>query len=389
MALVRLPTPQLISTIPAQPLAGQMNALNESVAGIGHLHLEGGPGTKTLSAAGGGAIVWANSGTPVFANAGTTLRLGLQDASLVNFMESGTFDVYADLVGGSATIPTNGWLTTVMTSGSKTLSHGDVFATAWKMLSRAGTDTVSAQRTYAFPWSSGLGYNFSVAVWPHGAHNTGTGNSRQEEIPVAFIRFDDGTYGWISGTAPCMQPSGSNSAFSGISTATTPDEYAAVVALSFRATISHFAFLPNNLSGTTNFSVSILSDPWGTPTDIPGMPVAWSAQKLYQVQNAAVLISHLPTPLTVEAGVPVAVSWWPTASSSNFSYFAVTSGYGAILKKALPFSVAKVAARTDHTGPFVETSVDHFPLLGLYLSHLEAGGSIQPKLHEYRRRRVS
>ncbi len=97
-----------------------MDGAGESQAFIGKVFLEAGTGSKTISSA-GGKIRW-RSGTVTFANAGTNFRIGIQDVASTG-LEDGTFDVYADLVGGTDTITGSADQLTAMETGTKTISH--------------------------------------------------------------------------------------------------------------------------------------------------------------------------------------------------------------------------------------------------------------------------
>ena len=70
---------------------------------------------------------------PAFSNGSTNLRIGLQDVTPATGFEDGTFDVYADLVGGTDTIAEDVILATPMESGTKTVTHGDLLAIAIEM----------------------------------------------------------------------------------------------------------------------------------------------------------------------------------------------------------------------------------------------------------------
>ena len=77
----RLFIPPNDSSITAIPSAAMtIDAAVEAVHYTGQVFLEAGSGSKTISSA-GGKIHWRTSGTVTFANAGTTIRIGLQDVS--------------------------------------------------------------------------------------------------------------------------------------------------------------------------------------------------------------------------------------------------------------------------------------------------------------------
>src|SRR4030095_12915179 len=95
-----------------------MNAATAKTAMIGRVYISGRPGSaKTIIAAVGGSISF-RTGTVTFANAGTTIDLGIQDVDTANgptARPDGSFDVSRTLTGGTDTISSNTWTTFAMT----------------------------------------------------------------------------------------------------------------------------------------------------------------------------------------------------------------------------------------------------------------------------------
>ena len=138
----RIPSTHITRT--TNPSGITLDATGETCFMIGHLMLEN-PlgGSKTISSAGGGSIVW-RTGAVTFANASTTFRVGLQDLSTSSApaQGDGTFDVQAAFTGGGGGVTASSVQTSVMTTGTKTLSHGDKIAISFSMAARGGTDSV-------------------------------------------------------------------------------------------------------------------------------------------------------------------------------------------------------------------------------------------------------
>src|SRR5512146_744096 len=112
-----------------------LNAAGYKTAFIGNVYISGRPvGAKTISAAGGGSISFT-PGTNTFADAGTNLRVGIQDADTSNspVVPDGTHDVYADLVPGSVTLTGGTWYEADMSSGTKSITHGQEIAIVFEM----------------------------------------------------------------------------------------------------------------------------------------------------------------------------------------------------------------------------------------------------------------
>src|SRR5688500_19686033 len=76
-----------------------IDAVGESLTIIGQLSIEGNATGKVLSAAGGGSFFYVAGTSVNIDNAGSTLRVGLQDVDLTTGLEDGVFDVYADVTG--------------------------------------------------------------------------------------------------------------------------------------------------------------------------------------------------------------------------------------------------------------------------------------------------
>jgi hypothetical protein len=207
-----------------------MDANGESVAGIGQIFLEGGAagGTKTISNV--GKIYWKTAGS-TFANAGTNVRVGLQDVSTTTGLEDGTFDVYQDLVGGTDTIAANSVIITTMDTGTKTITHGDVVAVCVEMTTRGGVDTINVIRE-----SNPVGIGSGL---PYATGDTGTLSKTGNNIPIFLIEFDDGTLGWFNpGHYLVGNLYATSQSTIDFSNGSTPDEYAAVFKVPFKCSIN-------------------------------------------------------------------------------------------------------------------------------------------------------
>ena len=225
----------------------------------GHLFIEGRGTGKVLSAAGGGSITF-RTGTVTFAAVGpaSTLDVGLQDLTAspsgLKAEPDGNYDVKATLTSGVDTIGSNAWKTAVMTSGTKTLSHGDLIGIVMDLTARSSSDSVT--------WTtiSALMNRPASNVYLAGAWGIGP----QADLPLAYITFDDGTLGVLY--------SADYAAF-GVAAAetfqdsTNPDERGLLLQVPWNCKAEGARFYCNNSGVSTNdFELRIFSDPLGTPS---------------------------------------------------------------------------------------------------------------------------
>ena len=152
-------------------------------------------GAKTIRA-GAGRVHWATVTSTTFGNAGTTLRVGIQDPSTTLTPGQGDDsvpDVYADLVGGTAVLADNTNYQTDMTVGTKTLTHGQIVCVQFDMRSRVAPDQVKIAAL-----KSDLGATRSN--FPGIAMGT-LGALAQISVacPLVGLEFEDGTVGWVMG----------------------------------------------------------------------------------------------------------------------------------------------------------------------------------------------
>lgn len=230
-----------------------LGAANDIVSIVGRIMLEGGTagGSKTLSAVGGGQLFFRPTSS-AFANAGTNLRVGLQDVNAAG-NQDGTYDTYADLIGGTDVLPSSASIySTPMESGSKTVSHGDYLAVCFEFTSRGGSDQVTIQ---------GLSSSSQATPdqIPYAIRNT----LRDRVVPYVCIVFDDGTVGWFSAN---MYGIISTTNFN--STSTGADEIGTLFKLPFSCKVQQVYLSMSATNVTADFDIILYADPLGTPTVI-------------------------------------------------------------------------------------------------------------------------
>lgn len=344
-----------------------IDAAGESVAGIGRIVLEGRTGSKTISAAGGGSII-VRVNTFTFANAGTNFRIGIQDVASTG-LEDTTYDVRADLTGGGGGLTASALNNIVMTTGTKTITHGDYVAVVIELTTRAGVDTVGISR-------SSVPFPNATMLAPWGSLDNGSLAKTANPLPVTIV-FDDGSLGWFE-----FLPLGYNwvSAFpvNSINSGTTPDEICAVFSLPFSGHIDLVGMYLASLFTTDTFEYVLYADPLGTPSVIQTITVD-PAMSAGNSATQQAFMEQLTTPLSFTAGVKYGFSYRPTSAGTiNSSYVDLTTGLD-MLKRVTPFSTIQIASRSDQTGAFTEIQPYYMPLIFLNLSQLDdsvSGGSV-------------
>jgi hypothetical protein len=342
---------------PAQILSNTtatLNAAGESVAVIGYVNLSTGPGTsKVLSAAGSGKIHWCPGAGNVFSDAGTTLRLGINDVGATG-LEDGTHDVFADLVGGTDTITDSEMAAVTMESGTKTITHGDLIAVVIEMTARGGADSVVVNR-----YSTAVG-----AISPHTTVDSGSGPAKLNGSPPRVgIEFDDGTIGWFDTCPPAISLGTGN-----IGTGSTPDEYALVFQVPFKA-VAHglWAWL-TGVSAVDDFEVILYSDPLGTP--VAQRTIAQDADLIDTTGNAQ-WSRPFTSAFTLEPNTTYAVAFRPT-TGNTLSLSRLRFGTnGANLRKATMLGTNwSQYSRSDNSGAFGSQDTTFLPMLGVWLGQL-------------------
>lgn len=349
----------LVSPIPNSPFfdpvnygALPINLAGYSLAAVGYLYLSSGPGTsKTISAAGSGKVHWLTGASITFANAGTTLRVGVQDVNTTTGIEDTTFDVYGDFVGGTDTITADAVNTVTMESGTKTITHGDLVAVVLEMTSRAGADTVSVVRAT------------SSMVQPYLTWDNGSGPQRISSAAMVSIQFDDGTIGYF-GAGFFALDTETPTAYGSSS---TPDEHALVFRLPFEASATGlFAKLASMASGD-DFELILYSDPLGTPV------AERTITQDMDIGGGGLFYDRpFTTAYTLAANTDYAIALRPT-TGNTLSYQRLTfgSGNGNLRQATMLGTNWYYAARTNQTGAFGSTDTTLLPLFGVYLGQLD------------------
>jgi hypothetical protein len=344
-----------------------LNAVDEATHFIGTLFLPGRTGSKTISAAGSGKIHWLPGASITFANASTNLRVGIQDVDTGGkpARGDGTFDVYADLVGGTDTITAHTFRSTTMETGTKTIAHGDKIAIVFDLTGFGGADSVLVR-------AASVGTLAATGVT---LETSGPTYTAQASLPIAVIEFDDGTFGWLDGSWVTSTSSGSALTSSNtVQTGSTPDEYCNVFRFDSEVAIDGLWCLAGSTVDATDFELVLYSDPLGAPSEIEAITVDGNQ---LQSGSTRVFILPLATIRTLAAGTVYAVAIKPTtANSMTISQFSVAAA-GHL--GALPLGAdCYMATRSDETGAFSATTTARIfagvRICGLHDGTAGAGG---------------
>lgn len=329
-----------------------MDAAGESTAYIGQLQWEDG-GSHTVSSA-GGKIHWMPPVSATFANAGTTIRIGIQDVVLTTGIEDGSFDVYKDLVGGTDPIAGAAPIATAMANGTKTIANNDIIAVVIEMTSRGGADAVAPGRVS------------SLGTLPYCTVDTGSGPGKNASAPLCMVEADDGALGifYAAITIPCGISTTSFNNGSAI------DEYAIVFEVPVKCVIDALCGFIGEIDSGETGNLLLYTDPTGTPT--LQRTASIDPDVIGQVAAAVTGIIVPITEYTLEVGTLYAISYQAT-SAGNRSISRLTTHTNANLRKFSFFGTTLLGgSRADNTGAFSTTS-DNWPNLGFLIKELDDG----------------
>lgn len=338
-------------------------AANERRAVVGKVYMadRGAGGARTISNA-GGKIHWL-PGTTTFANAGTSLDIGIQDVSVSagpTPQPDGTFNVKATYVGGTDTITASAWNSAAMESGTKTITHGDLISIVFDMTARGGADSVIQQmvaggQTSGWPVSN----TYTAAAW---AASGITG------AIICAIEFDDGTFATLFGIPPLSALTAEV-----YSDATNPDERGNVFRVPFNCKVGGFRAFVKPTDATSDFTVAIYSDPFGTPAVVSGSSVTVLAETVGKAGSTLELWIPLAAEVTLQKNTDYVIAVkadgagnvaMTAVSVANANYKNLMISGGATVSKT---------TRNNGTGAFAAATPTSFYPLFLELSKILVG----------------
>jgi hypothetical protein len=320
-----------------------MDLATEGVHLVGNLFLPGRTGSKTISAAGGGQLLWLTGASAVFTNGSTGLRVGIQDVSSSGQPAHGdhSFDVYADLVGGVDALTSSTWKTVSMGTGTKTIAHNDKICIAFEMLTRGGSDSVPIRGASSHATQGWPGTTLVTA---------GPAYSAQAQIPNALIVFDDATFGWIKGSWITSTGAVFTSTNVQVGTAVA-DEWCNILRFPFPVTIDGLWVGAGFNPSTVDCELILYEDPLGTPNALETLTI--DADHV-QVNTRRVVELQLPAPRALDANTDYAVALRPTTANvvgmTNFD----TNSEAHMIAHPLGTN-CYLGKRLDQTGAFTGT----------------------------------
>lgn len=359
---VRSPENLLDSAAPAI-FSLTIDAVGEYVDFWGHVYWDGAPTSKVLSSA-GGAIVLRFHSSNTFANASTNLRIGIQDVNATTGTPArgdGTYDVQADLVGGTDTITNSVLRSTAMESGTKTISHGQLIAIRIEMTARGGVDSVQVSHS---------GPNNIAYSYPGITHNTAS-PAAAFNTPIVQLVADDGTAGWLVGAT--LMETATNRVFD--SATATADEYASIIQFPIELSICGLCFMGQWTTAGGLCKAILYSDPLGTP--VAEREVTIDTDQKHEAQSRIVRVLFASA-YTVPANTKIALSLQPQDASGDVSTYEIALGSAITgrMKQHQPLGGTwSKGTRLDATGALTEDA-DAIMLIGALVDGITvaAGG---------------
>jgi hypothetical protein len=244
----------------AMAASGAINAY------IGYLYIDGRATGKVLSQAGGGKIFWLSGSGNVFANAGTTVDVGIQGVDVstgVPVRPNLTFSTKKTLTGGTDSVPSSTWQGFAMGTGSVTLNHGDLVAIVFNMTGRGGSDTF---RVVINQWNLMQG----ATGMPANAVSANSGSTWSNLASTDFpgpchILFDDGTLGTLQAIPgqPLLPTPVSGGEVDTFANGTNPNERGTIFQVPWDCKVDMFQHRLSASASTGDMTWTLYSDPLG------------------------------------------------------------------------------------------------------------------------------
>jgi len=316
-------------------------ATGDAVCYVGTIILENpNASAKTISAAGGGSITW-RTGTVTNANAGTTFDVGIQDVSTATAPSQGdgVYDVKATYSGAGA-LASNTAYTTTMSSGSKSITNGQMICVSFTMSARGGTDSVVIANSYG----DYLGNAQLLPAVTKGT--TGSFVRTSNALPNCYIKFDDGTIGWFYGAYYTNVGTTSFLFNSGTGTA---DEYGNLIQVPYTFEASGVSVVVYSASSSADYEVILYTDPLGTPTAVRTLTV--DATQIAVTSSLSPANIAFTTPYKLKANTPYALTVRPT-TANNLQVSYIDPANAAAAKTVGVGNQFYAVRRLDNTGAF-------------------------------------
>lgn len=283
-----------------------LDAAEESVVHVGYVWTSDG-GSHTIDTSGSSSIGW-KTGAITFANAGTTVKVGLAALDLAtgpparaaNVANVITFDVSKSHTGGGGGITDTAWQTNVPDAGTKTIANGDLVAFGVQMTARGGADSVLVQHVNT--------HGGIATILPTVTSYTGAAYAATTGVPNCVITFSDGALGYFFGGYVFLTTQTGVTWNSGSAT----KEYGNY--LQFPAPVYiHGIAADISIGGDVDFV--LYSDPLGTP--VAEKTISVDANAIGITGNARYMRLLFSTPYLASANQPLAVIMKPGGTNTT------------------------------------------------------------------------
>lgn len=338
-----------------------LDAANEAAIFIGRIITSDGS-SHTIDTTGSSSLQWRTD-TSTFANAGTTVKVGLAavdaatgpPARAANAADVITFDVSRSMTGGGGGITSGAWQTHVPTAGTKTIANGDLVAFAVQMTARAGADSVTVRSAAATSNSMSL---------PSVTGFTGAAYAAVTSLPCAIIVFSDGAIGWFYAT-DVFSVANNRSFNSGSS----PNEYGQLYNFPFSYRVYG---IYGWVAAAADCDIVLYSDPLGTPVAEKTVAIDSNTVAAATVRRFSVLF---PAPYDVAANASVAAVFKPGGSNITVYYKTLADAAHRVTDSGGTSSYG--VSRASGAFANANSSLDHY-YIALLIGAFDNGASAGP-----------
>lgn len=339
--------------------ATAMNTAGQMVAFMGYLYINGAPTSTKLCSTSGCKIAFRPGTVTAWSGADDTVIVSLQDIDATNGpvgRPDESADVSDDLISGTDSLSTGTWKEVTMSSGTKTLTHGQLIAIVFDLSAVSGaTVNISYQASGA------------SSHWPLVASKSGGSWAAVAGAPNAIIYTDDGTLAWIVGSVN-WAATGTKS----FSDSSNPDEFGLYCSAPYDMVVNGYWFF-GSLTDNGGATVTMYKDPTGTPTQI-GTQLTLDAD---QTQSSGVerpWFMNVPD-FSVPANMPWVLALKSTVAGTNSSLSGIAMNANSDLAIYSGGINCYEMGRQNGTGAFSATnSSKNLPVIGVSYRRITSAG---------------